>query len=66
MYINLSAHFKAERFFCCFSVGGRSNNNFIYPALTGSKPPPEGSERGKEDRWGITTRKSPIGSTNHQ
>ncbi len=30
------------------------------------RPPPQDSERSKEDRWGITARKSPIGSTNRQ
>jgi hypothetical protein len=34
----------------------------FYPALTGSKPTPQDSERSEE--WGITARKSPIGSTN--
>jgi hypothetical protein len=38
----------------------------FYPALTGSKPPPQDVEKNEEDRWGITARKSPIGSTNHQ
>ncbi|CAG9614269.1 hypothetical protein BACCIP111899_03496 [Bacillus rhizoplanae] len=30
------------------------------------RPPPQDSEKSEEDRWGITARKSPIGSTNHQ
>ncbi|MGF9966385.1 SNF2-related protein, partial [Bacillus rhizoplanae] len=30
------------------------------------KPLPQDSERSKEDRWGITARKGPIGSTNRQ
>ncbi|PEJ71407.1 hypothetical protein CN680_22760, partial [Bacillus pseudomycoides] len=30
------------------------------------RPPPQDSERNEEDRWRITARKSPIGSTNHQ
>ncbi|MED1475456.1 hypothetical protein [Bacillus pseudomycoides] len=30
------------------------------------RPLPQDLEKSKEDRWGITAHKSPIGSTNHQ
>ncbi|GLV67117.1 hypothetical protein Bmyc01_57860 [Bacillus mycoides] len=30
------------------------------------RPLPQDLEKSKEDRWGITAYKSPIGSTNHQ
>ncbi len=40
---------------------------WFYPALTGSNTPTSRlRERSEEDRWEITARKSPIGSTNHQ
>ncbi|PEZ01521.1 hypothetical protein CN326_21320 [Bacillus sp. AFS018417] len=38
---------------------------FIYPVLTSSKTPTSRFRESKEDRWGITASKSPIGSTNH-
>ncbi|PEZ08934.1 hypothetical protein CN326_04470 [Bacillus sp. AFS018417] len=38
----------------------------FYPALTGSKTPTSRLRESEEDRRGVTTRKSPIGSTNHQ
>ncbi len=38
----------------------------MYPALTGSKSLPQSLEESKKRRWGITARKSPIGSTNNQ
>ncbi len=38
---------------------------FFYPALTGSKPPPQNSAKAKK-LGGSTARKSPIGSTNNQ
>ncbi|MBS9801717.1 hypothetical protein J4052_01825 [Bacillus toyonensis] len=38
----------------------------IYPALTGSKTPPQNSEKAKKLGGGSTARKSPIGSTNNQ
>ncbi|PEZ10577.1 hypothetical protein CN326_01375 [Bacillus sp. AFS018417] len=38
----------------------------LYPALTGSKAPTSRFRENEEAKWGITARKSPIGSTNHQ
>ncbi|PIE96208.1 hypothetical protein CO726_05535 [Bacillus fungorum] len=38
----------------------------FYPALTGSKTPTSKFNESKEARYGSTTRKSPIGSTNNQ
>ncbi len=38
----------------------------FYPALTGSKTPTQKFSESKEVRWGLTARKSPIGSTNDQ
>ncbi|PFX72306.1 hypothetical protein COL39_19650 [Bacillus cereus] len=38
----------------------------FYPALTGSKIPPQNSAEAKKLGGGFTARKSPIGSTNNQ
>ncbi|PEZ05966.1 hypothetical protein CN326_12200 [Bacillus sp. AFS018417] len=43
-----------------------SHEDHVGSALTGSKTPSQDLERIEEDRWGITARKSPIGSTNPQ
>jgi len=39
---------------------------YFIPHLTGSKPPTSSLRETREDRWGTTARKGPIGSTNHQ
>ncbi|MED1382395.1 hypothetical protein [Bacillus mycoides] len=41
-------------------------SSFFYPALTGSKTPPQNSAEAKKLGGGSTARKSPIGSTNNQ
>ncbi len=40
--------------------------DFVYPALMGSKTPPQNSAKAKQLGGGSTARKSPIGSINNQ
>ncbi|GAB6470547.1 hypothetical protein bcgnr5384_27090 [Bacillus cereus] len=41
------------------------DTRLFYPALTGSKIPPQNSAKAKKLGVGSTARKSPIGSTNN-
>ncbi|PEQ54462.1 hypothetical protein COI87_09420 [Bacillus thuringiensis] len=43
-----------------------STKSRFYPALTGSKIPPQNSAKAKKLGGESTARKSPIGSTNNQ
>ncbi|QDF24646.1 hypothetical protein FJR70_17025 [Bacillus tropicus] len=58
--------FLLNRHLCAKFISHLIWKKALYPALTGSKTPPQNSAKAKKLGGESTARKSPIGSTNNQ
>ena len=63
--VEMATNEEAKAIYFEYDLDNEWNSQF-YPALTGSKTPPQNSAKAKKLRGKSTARKSPIGSTNNQ